>query len=118
MSTLLFIGGLGGWEVLLIVAIVLILFGAKKIPELARGLGTGIKEFKNATTEIKSEMDKEDDIKSAQPSPAPEPKPTTTAAAKPPTTATTTPVEGATEVSAEEARIEEEEEKKSKDIAS
>jgi sec-independent protein translocase protein TatA len=40
---------LGGGEIILILAIVLILFGAKKLPELARGLGQGIKEFKKAT---------------------------------------------------------------------
>ncbi len=39
---------LGGGEIILILAIVLILFGAKKLPELAKGLGQGIKEFKNA----------------------------------------------------------------------
>ncbi len=51
MSTLLFVGGLGGWEIALIIAIILIFFGAKKIPELARGLGSGIREFKSATRE-------------------------------------------------------------------
>ena len=40
---------LGGWEIILILATVLILFGAKKLPELAKGLGQGIKEFKRAT---------------------------------------------------------------------
>ena len=40
---------LGGGEIILILAIVLILFGAKKLPELARGLGQGIREFKKAT---------------------------------------------------------------------
>jgi sec-independent protein translocase protein TatA len=40
---------LGGGEIILILAIALILFGAKKLPELAKGLGQGIKEFKNAT---------------------------------------------------------------------
>jgi len=40
---------LGGGEIILILAIVLILFGAKKLPELAKGLGQGIKEFKKAT---------------------------------------------------------------------
>ena len=49
MNTLLFIGGFGGWEVLLIIAIMLLLFGAKKIPELARGIGSGIREFKSAS---------------------------------------------------------------------
>ncbi|WKN41553.1 Sec-independent protein translocase subunit TatA/TatB [Tunicatimonas pelagia] len=59
MTTLLFIGGLGGWEILLIVTIILIFFGAKKIPELARGLGTGMREFKNATKEIKDEVERD-----------------------------------------------------------
>jgi sec-independent protein translocase protein TatA len=39
----------GGWQVLLVLGIVLIFFGARKIPELAKGLGQGIKEFKKAT---------------------------------------------------------------------
>jgi sec-independent protein translocase protein TatA len=47
---------LGGWQVVLILAIVLILFGAKKIPELAKGLGQGIKEFKKATKEVTDEI--------------------------------------------------------------
>jgi len=48
-NQMLAIFNLGGGEIILILAIVLILFGAKKLPELARGLGQGIKEFKNAT---------------------------------------------------------------------
>jgi len=51
-----FAWALGGMEVVLILAIVLILFGAKKIPELAKGLGTGIKEFKKATREVTDEI--------------------------------------------------------------
>jgi sec-independent protein translocase protein TatA len=47
---------LGGWEVVVILAVVLILFGAKKLPELARGLGQGIKEFKKATREVTDEI--------------------------------------------------------------
>ena len=39
---------IGGWEMVLILAVVLILFGAKKLPQLAKGLGQGIKEFKKA----------------------------------------------------------------------
>ena len=54
---LAFLGGLGGWEILLILLVLLIFFGAKKIPELAKGLGKGIKEFKNATNEIKDEIE-------------------------------------------------------------
>ena len=46
---LAFLGGLGGWEILLILMVLLIFFGAKKIPELAKGLGKGIKEFKKAS---------------------------------------------------------------------
>lgn len=42
-------GKLGGWEIIIIVLVVLLLFGGKKIPELMRGLGSGIKEFKDAT---------------------------------------------------------------------
>nr|WP_174412099.1 twin-arginine translocase TatA/TatE family subunit [Aquimarina sp. EL_35] len=42
---------IGPWQIALIVAIVLLLFGGKKIPELMRGLGSGIKEFKDASKE-------------------------------------------------------------------
>lgn len=51
--------GLGTQEILLIVLAVLVLFGARKIPEFARGLGQGIREFKNATNNVKSEIQKE-----------------------------------------------------------
>ena len=59
-------GFLGGQELLIILAIVIILFGAKKIPELASGLGKGIKEFKKASKDVKEEIehvtdDKEDE---------------------------------------------------------
>lgn len=47
---------LGGGEIILILAIVLILFGAKKLPELAKGLGQGIKEFKKATHNASEDM--------------------------------------------------------------
>ncbi|WNJ19945.1 twin-arginine translocase TatA/TatE family subunit [Pontibacter sp. G13] len=53
----LFIGGLGGPEVLLILLAILLLFGAKKIPELARGLGKGIREFKDASREIRRDIE-------------------------------------------------------------
>lgn len=45
----------GPWQVVLIVVAVLLLFGGKKIPELMRGLGSGIKEFKDASKEEKDE---------------------------------------------------------------
>lgn len=47
---------LNGWEIVLILAVVLVLFGAKKLPELARGLGSGIKEFKKATRDVTDEL--------------------------------------------------------------
>ena len=42
-------GWFGGYEIILIIVVILLLFGAKKLPELARGLGKGIKDFKSAT---------------------------------------------------------------------
>ena len=56
MNAMLAAFGIGGMEVILILAVVLILFGAKKIPELAKGLGSGIKEFKKATKEVTDEI--------------------------------------------------------------
>jgi sec-independent protein translocase protein TatA len=47
----------GGWELLVIVLVILIFFGAKRIPELARGLGKGIREFKDATKGIQNEIE-------------------------------------------------------------
>lgn len=61
MNTMLAVFGLGGWEVILILAVVLILFGAKKLPELAKGLGHGIREFKKASNEITSELQRAGD---------------------------------------------------------
>ncbi len=45
----IFLGLIGPWQIAIVVALVLLLFGGKKIPELMKGLGTGIKEFKDAT---------------------------------------------------------------------
>lgn len=72
MSTSMFeaMFGLGGWEVVLILAVILILFGAKKLPELARGLGTGIREFRKATREVTDELNAAlDDTRYPPPSP-------------------------------------------------
>ena len=72
---------LNGWEVVAILAIVLIIFGAKKLPELARGLGQGIKEFKKSSREIQNEIQEAIDLDSPPPPPrrtAP-PEETTTA---------------------------------------
>ncbi|NCP83981.1 MAG: twin-arginine translocase TatA/TatE family subunit [Bacteroidetes bacterium] len=51
-------GSFGGVELIVIVLIILLLFGAKKIPELARGIGQGINEFKKASSDIRKEIEK------------------------------------------------------------
>lgn len=56
MNTLLFIGGLGMSEILLIVLVVLLFFGGKKIPELMRGLGKGVRSFKEGMNEVEKEI--------------------------------------------------------------
>jgi len=61
----MFMRGFGWGEILIILFVLLLLFGGKKIPELARGLGRGIREFKDAANEIKSEVTKE--IESTKP---------------------------------------------------
>ncbi|OGU54619.1 MAG: preprotein translocase subunit TatA [Ignavibacteria bacterium RBG_13_36_8] len=53
-------GSLGATEILLIVLAILILFGAKKIPEFAKGIGKGMREFKKALSEAQDEMKVED----------------------------------------------------------
>jgi sec-independent protein translocase protein TatA len=50
-------GDFGGLEWLVIILVIVLLFGAKRIPELARGLGKGISEFKKATDDIKREIE-------------------------------------------------------------
>ncbi len=56
MNSVLLFFGLGGYEVIVVVFVVLLLFGGKKIPELMRGLGKGIKEFNNARATIEGEI--------------------------------------------------------------
>lgn len=51
-------GSFGGMEILIIVMVILLFFGAKRIPELARGIGQGINEFRKASDEIKKELEK------------------------------------------------------------
>jgi len=50
-SIVIFLGMVSPWQIILIVVVILLMFGGKKIPELMRGLGSGIKEFKDATKE-------------------------------------------------------------------
>ena len=51
MSLNIFLGFVGPWQIAIVVVLVLLLFGGRKIPELMKGLGSGIKEFKKATKE-------------------------------------------------------------------
>ena len=57
LATLLFLGNLGGTEIFVIVFVILLFFGAKKLPELARGLGKGIREFNDAKNNVKKELE-------------------------------------------------------------
>jgi len=56
-AILLFLGGVGFQEILLIGVFVLIFFGAKKIPEFMKGMGKGVREFKDAMSDVKKEVE-------------------------------------------------------------
>lgn len=60
-------GAPGPLELILIFLVVLLIFGAKRIPEIARGIGRGIREFKDATSEISREINMEDQQQQNQP---------------------------------------------------
>ena len=60
LSIPLIIGNLKGWEVIIVFIAILLLFGGKKIPELMRGLGKGVKSFKQGMNEVKEEINKPD----------------------------------------------------------
>ncbi|HMS52011.1 MAG: twin-arginine translocase TatA/TatE family subunit [Sphingobacteriales bacterium] len=57
MNHLLFLGNIGFNEMLVILLVVLVLFGGRKIPELARGIGQGIREFNNARNNVQKELE-------------------------------------------------------------
>ena len=81
MNIMLGLFNLGGAEIILILAIILILFGAKKLPELAKGLGQGIKEFRKATQNASEGLGQ---AMAESPSTAPRPlAPATTASVEP-----------------------------------
>lgn len=63
MMTPLFIGGIGMQEVLLIALVVLLFFGGKKIPELMKGLGKGVRSFKEGMNDMKQEIETEPEKK-------------------------------------------------------
>lgn len=76
VNTMIAMFGLSGGELLVVLAIVLILFGAKKIPDFAKGLGQGIKEFRKASREVQDELERATDelnapvVSSTSPKPA------------------------------------------------
>ena len=60
ISLSIFLGVVGPWQIVIIVVLILLLFGGKKIPELMRGLGSGIKEFKDASKDDDEDTKKVD----------------------------------------------------------
>ena len=56
MKSLLFLGNIGTGEIILIALVVLLLYGGKKIPELMKGIGTGVKSFKDGMNEIEKDI--------------------------------------------------------------
>ena len=59
MTSVLLLGMIGPWQIVLIVLVFLLMFGGKKIPELMKGLGKGMKEFKEATKDLKEDNKKD-----------------------------------------------------------
>ena len=72
MNTCLAVLGLSGGELVMVLIAILILFGAKKIPEFAKGLGQGIKEFKKASSDVTNEFH---NAMNQEPPPTPPPTP-------------------------------------------
>ncbi len=62
-SLVVYLGMVGTPQIILIVVVLLLLFGGKKIPELMKGLGSGLKEFKNASKDDSQPMKKEEEPK-------------------------------------------------------
>jgi sec-independent protein translocase protein TatA len=82
MAPLLAVLGMSGGELIIIFAVILVLFGAKKIPDFAKGLGQGIKEFKKASREVQDELERAaSDSHPVPPPPAPTPQPDANAVA-------------------------------------
>jgi sec-independent protein translocase protein TatA len=57
LHTLLFLGGIGAQEIMLIGLVVLVFFGAKKIPDFMKGLGKGVREFKSGLSDVTKDME-------------------------------------------------------------
>lgn len=63
MNNLLFLGNIGAGEIVIVALVVLLLFGGKKIPELMKGLGKGVKSFKDGMKEVEKDLDIDSDEK-------------------------------------------------------
>jgi len=63
--------GMGHWEILIIFVVILLIFGAKRIPEMAQGLGKGIREFRTAMRDVQEEIDINPPESTAPPAQAP-----------------------------------------------
>ena len=63
MNTLLFLGNIGAPEIIIIALVVLLVFGGKKIPELMKGIGKGVKSFKDGLKDVEDEIEKDIDEK-------------------------------------------------------
>ena len=63
MRTLLFLGSIGMTEIIVIALIVLLFFGGKKIPELMKGIGKGVKSFKDGMKDVEDELDLDKETK-------------------------------------------------------
>lgn len=63
MTNLLFIGNLGTGEIIIIALVVLLLFGGKKIPELMKGLGKGVKSFKDGLNDVEKQITEDSEKK-------------------------------------------------------
>jgi sec-independent protein translocase protein TatA len=61
MNALIIAGIIGPWQIVIVVALALLFFGGKKIPELMRGLGEGMKEFKKATKDVTNDTPQDQD---------------------------------------------------------
>ena len=59
MKTLLFLGNIGAGEIIIVAWVILLLFGGKKIPELMKGLGQGVRSFKDGINDIEKEINAE-----------------------------------------------------------
>ena len=57
MTSVILLGIVGPWQIVLVVLVVLLMFGGKKIPELMKGLGKGIREFKKGKNDIEKDLD-------------------------------------------------------------